>query len=63
MFKNAQQAWKSCLHSAADEQKMHLNKKRFLYLTTRGLPDNWNSFKSPIRNIKRSSWVAVLLLK
>lgn len=57
MFKNAQQAWKSCLLSAADDySKTKQNKtKSFKHVTTRGLPDNWNSFKSPIRNVNHPS--------
>lgn len=53
MFKNAQQAWKSCLLSAADEYSKKKKKKKFQ--TTRGLLDNWNSFKRPMRNVNRSS--------
>lgn len=52
MFKNAQQARKSRLFPAAGEQKPY-SRKRFKHSTTWGSLDN--SFKSPIRNIKRSS--------
>lgn len=54
MFKKAQRAWKSCLLSA---KQASIQKKERVSntVTTRGLLDNWNSFK---KSNKKTSWSA-----